>query len=233
MKLFSIILNALFPGMGTLLGWRWLAGIVQASMWIGAAGIIYQSMQSTPANTDFILFAVIMAIGAWVWATTWSVLWFIGFNETDEIQIPKWIELLVSGMIKSILFIITTPFKGAIILMKLSYNFILLLLGIKKLKPTHQLNMVKTSSTLVNFILPGIGTLIAWKPIQAAVQVGLVLVAAFLILNGLDNNIIENKHNAIIGIPLLIVTWFWAMMVSALWFTKEPSQDEITRAKLA
>ncbi|MCK6556403.1 hypothetical protein L6Q96_17770 [Candidatus Binatia bacterium] len=73
---------------------------------------------------------------------------------------------------------------------------------------------MRVAGVIVNIFFPGIGTLIVRKFGQGIAQLVLCLFAGMLILTGIG---------AIIGIPLAVVVWVWAI-VSAATATEQPVQ---------
>ena len=65
---------------------------------------------------------------------------------------------------------------------------------------------MKSLAIIVNLFLPGIGTLFIIKWGQAIAQIVLTIIATVLIVTGIG---------AIIGIPLGIGVWIWAIVTAA------------------
>lgn len=65
---------------------------------------------------------------------------------------------------------------------------------------------MRTLGIIVNIFLPGVGTLIVGKIPQGIIQIILFIIAVVL-----DLTVVF----AIIGIPLIIGTWIWAIVSAA------------------
>ena len=72
---------------------------------------------------------------------------------------------------------------------------------------------MKTIAILVNIGAPGIGTLLVKKWWQAIIQILMIIVAVILNFTGIG---------AILGIPIAIVAWIWAI-VSAASYQPQPA----------
>ena len=64
---------------------------------------------------------------------------------------------------------------------------------------------MKILAIIVNIFLPGFGTLIVKKFVQGILQILLSIFAAFLIATGIGG---------IIGFPLYLIVWIWAIISS-------------------
>jgi len=65
--------------------------------------------------------------------------------------------------------------------------------------------VMKILAIIVNIFLPGFGTLIVKKFVQGILQILLSIFAAFLMATGIGG---------IIGIPLYLIVWIWAIISS-------------------
>lgn len=65
---------------------------------------------------------------------------------------------------------------------------------------------MKALAIIVNIFLPGFGTLIVKKFGQGIIQIVLTFVSAVLILTG---------FLAIVGLPLFVAVWIWAIISAA------------------
>lgn len=70
---------------------------------------------------------------------------------------------------------------------------------------------MKILAIIVNIFLPGIGTLIVRKFLQAFIQIFLLLVGWGLIATGVG---------ALLGVPICFVVWIWAIISAVT--AKEP-----------
>jgi TM2 domain-containing membrane protein YozV len=77
---------------------------------------------------------------------------------------------------------------------------------------------MKVVGVLVNLFFPGIGTMIVGKVGQGILQLCLYLLGVFLTFTGIG---------AMIGIPICIIVWIWAL-VSAATSAPQPIQVNIT-----
>jgi hypothetical protein len=77
---------------------------------------------------------------------------------------------------------------------------------------------MKVIGILVNLFFPGVGTMIVGKVGQGVAQLCLYMLGALLTFTGLG---------AVIGIPLCIIVWIWAL-VSAASSAPQPIQVNIT-----
>ena len=73
---------------------------------------------------------------------------------------------------------------------------------------------MKALAILVNILAPGVGTLFVKKWWQAIFQLLLIFVAAVLGVTGIG---------AVVGIPIALVAWIWAI-ISAASYQPQPAR---------
>ena len=77
--------------------------------------------------------------------------------------------------------------------------------GDETIDKSEKRNYMKILAIIVNIFLPGFGTLIVKKFVQGINQILLSIFAVFLIATGIGG---------IIGFPLYLIVWIWAIISS-------------------